>query len=445
MPHHHGPHVAIIGAGFSGLLTAIQLLRQSSETRATLIERRDAFGPGVAYDTGNPGHLLNVRLDNMSAFPDQPVHLADWLAEQPSWRAQDGFITRGMYGDYLRHLLAETLDGATERLRLVRGEARTIERTDKTWRITVGEDVVTADAVVLALGNLEPASPPGIDAAVRASSAYVENPWRIDAETVRAARSILLIGSGLTMVDAALTLRRPGRRFTALSRHGLLPRGHATVPPPPFPGDFSGGPSQVLTQVRRATLTHDWRAVFDRLRHRARDLWRDWTPDQKRRFLRHLRPLWDVHRHRMSPGTTRDIASMLASGDLTVLAGKLTGAVLDDGKVEASWRPRHRRRAIRDRFDLVINCTGPLGVIQHSAEPVICDLLARGYGRPDPLGLGLEVDDGGQLIGVTDARTPGLYAIGPLTRGAFWEMTAVPDLRGQARDLAGILVRRGRV
>ncbi|WAC60603.1 FAD/NAD(P)-binding protein [Brevundimonas sp. SL130] len=439
MPHDQGPHVAIVGAGFSGLLTAIQLLRHCPAIRVSLIERRAAFGPGVAYDTGNPGHLLNVRLDNMSAFPDQPGHLADWLAEQPTWRAQDGFITRGMYGDYLRHLLDEARDGAAERLTLVRGEARSIEAEAAGWRIVVGDQVVTADAVILALGNLEPASPSGIDAAVLASSAYVDNPWRIDVERIGAARSILVIGSGLTMVDAVLTLRRTGRRFTALSRHGLLPRGHATVPPQPFSGEFSGGPAEVLGQVRDATRTHDWRAVFDRLRQNARILWRGWTPEQKRRFLRHLRPVWDVHRHRMSPGTAREIASLLASGELTVLAGKLTGAVLDGGTVEASWRPRHRRRPIRDRFDLVINCTGPLGVIQHSAEPVIRDLLAKGYGRPDPLGLGLEVDEAGRLTNAAGEPAAGLYAIGPMTRGAFWEMTAVPDLRGQARDLAATL------
>jgi uncharacterized NAD(P)/FAD-binding protein YdhS len=440
MPQDQGPHVAIVGAGFSGLLTAIQLLRQCPKVRATLIERRAAFGPGVAYDTGNPGHLLNVRLDNMSAFPDQPGHLADWLAEQPAWRAQDGFITRGMYGDYLRYLLDEARDGAAERLTLVRGEARSIDAAEGGWRIVVGDEVVTADAVVLALGNLEPASPPGIDAAVLASPAYVDNPWRIDVERIGAARSILVIGSGLTMVDAVLTLQRAGRRFTAVSRHGLLPRGHATVPPAPFTGKFSGGPSEVLAQVRDATRTHDWRAVFDRLRQGARTLWRGWTPQQKRRFLRHLRPLWDVHRHRMSPGTAREIGSLLASGDLTVLAGKLTGATLDAGMIEASWRPRHRRRPIRDRFDLVINCTGPLGVIQNSAEPVIRDLLAKGYGRPDPLGLGLEVDEAGRLTDAYGAPAAGLYAIGPMTRGAFWEMTAVPDLRGQARDLAATLI-----
>ncbi|KAK0341262.1 hypothetical protein LTR94_027104, partial [Friedmanniomyces endolithicus] len=216
MPSQHGPQVAVVGAGFSGLLTALQMLDQCRRTRVTLIERRPAFGPGVAYDTGNPGHLLNVRLDNMSAFPDRPQHLADWLAEQSSWRAQDGFITRGVYGDYLRHLLDEALKDAPDRLELVHGQARQIERTSQGWRLAVGDETITADAVVLALGNLEPASPPDLEKEVETSAAYVENPWSLDPETLGDARDVLMIGSGLTMVDAALTLRRPGRRFTAL-------------------------------------------------------------------------------------------------------------------------------------------------------------------------------------------------------------------------------------
>ncbi|RYG17781.1 MAG: FAD/NAD(P)-binding protein, partial [Caulobacteraceae bacterium] len=150
MPQQNGPHVAIVGAGFSGLLTAVNLLKASPHVRVTLIERRGVFGPGTAYDTGNPGHLLNVRLDNMSAFPDRPGHLADWLAEQPSWRAQDGFITRGVYGEYLRFLLDEALDDAPDRLNLIGGEARSIDRQDDGWHLAASDGEVTADQVVLA-------------------------------------------------------------------------------------------------------------------------------------------------------------------------------------------------------------------------------------------------------------------------------------------------------
>lgn len=436
------PHVAIVGAGFSGLLTAIHLLRLAPRVRVSLIERRPVFGVGAAYDTGNPNHLLNVRLDNMSAFPDQPGHLADWLADQSSWEAQDGFITRGTYGRYLRDLLDQAAEGASGRLSLVGGEARAIRRVGDRWRLDVdGAYPVTADMVVLALGNLEPAVLPGLDPALTASPAYVENPWRLDPKRIENARDVLLVGAGLTMVDCALALRRTSRRFTALSRHGLLPRAHASAAPTPFTGEFSGRPAEVLRQVRTGAREHDWRAVFDRLRHQARTFWRGWSPVERARFLRHLRPLWDVHRHRLSPGAAREIGGMIASGELTVQAGKLQSATPQADGVQVFWRPRGRRRGISGRFDLIINCTGPLGDIGRSREPLIVDMLAQGLATPDPLGLGVAIDEESGLKGAAGSGG-GLYAIGPLTRGAFWEITAVPDLRGQALELAGGLARR---
>jgi len=415
MPSPNGPRIAVVGAGFSGLLTAIHLLRLDPAVRVALIERRRVFGPGVAYDTGNPEHLLNVRLDRMSAFPDRPDHLADWLAEQPAWRAQDGFITRGVYGDYLKALLDQALDGAPGRLDLIQGEVDAARSVDAGWRLTTDDGrEIAADALVLALGNLEPASPPGAPVGARHGRR---------------------VAAGLTMIDVALSLRRPGRRMVALSRHGLLPRAHMLATPAPSDVVFAGGPAAVLRQVRQASRDQDWRGVIDHLRLSARDLWRGWTEAERRRFLRHVRPLWDVHRHRLSPGVAREAASMLASGDLTVLAGKLAETLPGD-PIEVAWRPRGRRRAIRERFDLVVNCTGPLGAIGQSREPLIVDLLAAGHILPDPLGLGVLTDDTGRLGHASGAATPPLYGIGPLTRGAFWEITAVPDLRIQAQDLA---------
>lgn len=436
MPSPNGPRVAVVGAGFSGLLTAIHLLRLDPAVRVALIERRRVFGPGVAYDTGNPEHLLNVRLDRMSAFPDRPDHLADWLAEQPAWRAQDGFITRGVYGDYLKALLDQALDGAPGRLDLIQGEVAAARFVDAGWRLTTDDGrQIAADALVLALGNLEPASPPGVDEALRRAPNYVENPWRLSPDVADGARNILLIGAGLTMIDVALSLRRPGRRMVALSRHGLLPRAHMLATPAPSDVVFAGGPAAVLRQVRQASRDQDWRGVIDHLRLSARDLWRGWTEAERRRFLRHVRPLWDVHRHRLSPGVAREAASMLASGDLTVLAGKLAETLPGD-PIDVAWRPRGRRRAIRERFDLVVNCTGPLGAIGQSREPLIVDLLAAGHILPDPLGLGVLTDDTGRLGHRPGVESGAIYAIGPLTRGAFWEITAVPDLRIQAQELA---------
>ena len=65
-----------------------------------------------------------------------------------------------------------------------------------------------------------------------------------------------------------------------------------------------------------------------------------------------------------------------------------------------------------------------------------CRQSLQGLIQPDPLGLGLAVDEAGRPLDVAGRPVPGLYAIGPLTRGAAWEITAVPDLRGAALDLA---------
>ena len=434
-----GPTVAVIGAGFSGLLTTLNLLRMSPDISVQLIERRGVFGLGPAYATGNPKHLLNVRLSNMSAFPDQPRHLADWMAEQLAWFARDDFITRGDYGRYLAHLLDQALrsDREGERLSLIRGDVSAIRPHEGGWKIKLdGRSSTTADAVVLAQGNLSPAAPSGLDPELVDSERYLGDPWRALDALPADADDILLIGAGLTMVDVAIALRQPGRRFTAISRHGLLPRSHGSTIMPPRRRTFVGSPAQVFRQARLAARTEDWRSVVDDIRHSARDLWSSWPLPQRSRFLRHLRALWDNHRHRLAPGVAREVTAMLASEELEITAARITALRLDKNKVEAVLKHRGDVQPRPYRFDAVINCSGPTGDVAHSREPLLADLLKEGLAAPAPLGLGLAVDPKGRLIDGRMLIHNRLFAIGPLTRGLFWEATAVPDLREQAVAVA---------
>ncbi len=434
-----GPTVAVIGAGFSGLLTTLNLLRMSPDVSVQLIERRGVFGLGPAYATGNPKHLLNVRLSNMSAFPDQPRHLADWMAEQPAWFARDDFITRGDYGRYLAHLLDQALrpdrDGA--RLTLIRSEVSAIRPHEGGWKIMLdGRSSTTADAVVLAQGNLSPAAPSGLDPDLVDSGRYLSDPWRALDALPDDASDILLVGAGLTMVDAAIALRRPGRRFTAVSRHGLLPRSHGSTTMPPRRRTYVGSPAEVFRQARAAARVDDWRTVVDDVRHSARDLWSSWPLPQRSRFLRHLRALWDNHRHRLAPGVAREVTAMLASEELEITAARITALRRDKDEVEVVLKHRGDSQPRPYRFDAVINCSGPTGDVAHSKEPLLTDLLKQGLAAPAPLGLGLAVDPQGRLIDGRMLVHDRLFAIGPLTRGLFWESTAVPDLREQAVSLA---------
>ncbi len=438
-----GVHIAVVGAGFSGLLTAVHLLRRLPDAHVWLIERSPRFGEGAAYSTRESEHVLNVRLGNMSAFPDDPDHLLRWLAGQRQWSAQGSFITRGDYGRYLRGILAEALAGNGARLKLVHDDAVGLHRDASGWRIALASgDALSVHVAVLALGNLEPARPVGLDEAVIEAGRYVADPWRDAGGLDDEARRILLIGSSLTMVDVALSLGRPGRRFVALSRRGLAPRAHAVGDLTTTQRAYSGSPVNVLRQARRAAEGSDWRSVTDDLRRSARGLWRGWSTADKARFLRHLRPIWDVHRHRLAPSVAGRMEAMLGSGELSIEAGRILRIERASDKVLVSWRPRGATRAATLKVDAVVNCTGPLADVGASRIPLVQDLVDAGFARADPQGLGLDVDEESRVRDADGAAQDELYAVGPMTRGAFWEVTSVPDIRVQAAEVAEMIAYR---
>lgn len=439
------PVIAVIGAGFSGVMTALHLLRQPKPVKVVLVERRSPIGLGAAYATDDPAHRLNVRAGNMSAWPDRPDDFVDWLAGQGRDVGPGGFATRGDYGRYLQGLLTAMAEGpaATGRLLVTPDEITSVARAGEGWVLTCGMGrVVKADAVVLAPGNPPPCPPETIGADLVASSAYVADPWRWNpAAPPPGEGPVLLLGTGLTMIDAALSLARtaPGRPLIALSRRGLTPREHLGAPPCllPDPPPASLSPARALAWLRTATDDHGWRTAIDATRPATQALWRGWSIRQRGAFLRHARAFWDVHRHRLSPQVAEQAARMRASGDLRILAGKLQRVdLLADGTVDVAWRPRGTRQTRRLRADLVVNCTGPSADVERSVEPLISSLAGQGLIRADPLRLGLDVDAGHRVLNAQGRAHATLLAVGPITRGALWEINAVPDIRVQAAEAA---------
>jgi len=443
MPHPPAPVIAVIGAGFSGVMTALNILRRSPEAKVILFERRTPVGLGAAYATHNPGHRLNVRAGNMSAWPDEPGHFVAWLRGRNFAMGPADFATRADYGRYLQSLVTEIAEGpdGAGRLVVTPDAVVGIEPGGDGWRLRCAMGrAVTAHAVVLALGNPPPARPPGIDAAFAASDAYVADPWRWNAADLPPG-PVMLIGTGLTMVDVALSLNdaQHGRPMLALSRRGLAPLEHDGAPPLilPAPPANDLSPLQAFAWLRRAAAEHGWRTAIDATRPTTQALWRGWSPTQKQAFLRHARPFWEIHRHRLAPQVARRIAAMRATGQLTLAAGKIRKLTLEpDGFALCRWRGRGEQGGYVFRAASVINCTGPTGDILASTDPLIQDLVKRGLARPDPLRLGFDVDDNGRVRDVSGQATPTLLAVGPATRGASWEITAVPDIRGQTVAVA---------
>ncbi|MBV9758004.1 MAG: FAD/NAD(P)-binding protein [Alphaproteobacteria bacterium] len=450
-----GTSIAVIGAGFSGTLMALHLLRRCpASTSVLLFERNSQFGRGQAYSTGNPNHLLNVPAAKMSAFGDRPLDFLSWLRTEAELGAEpppsgSGFVSRHRFGSYVRHLLNEELRGGRDRLQLIRGDVQSLRRSGNDIVVEcTGKRPVRVNTAVLAVGNFPPEPPPVADPSFYGSALYRSDPWAPDAFAgLDPAAPVLLIGTGLTMVDAVISLLDAGHAgpITALSRRGLLPLRHAPgavaeEPAPAFPTSVVA-----LLQVLRRESAHSllrggtWQQVVDQLRPFMQDVWQAMSLADRARFLRHLRPWWDIHRHRMAGPVAERIEAARHRGQLRILAGRIRAYAAHDGVVQVTYRPRQTDRLATLTAARVVNCSGPGCDFDRIADPLVRDLLESGLARPDPLRLGLDVSGTCALRGRDGAIAPNLFAIGPATKGAFWEITAVPDIRRQCEYLAGHL------
>lgn len=433
--------IVVIGGGFSGTLAAINLLRHG-DSRLILVERQPLAGEGLAYGAAHPAHLLNVRAGNMSAFPDDPEHFRRWLIEQGETSDPNPFVPRLRYGDYLRGLLDAARARAAGRFDIVQGNVIDLRRAQGRVDVVLEDGaVIAADAAMLAIGNLPPHAPPGIAAKALPAHLYAGDPWAPGAlDGLSDGDPVLAIGTGLTMVDVALALRAKGfgGGVVAISRRGLLPHAHAPAMPPRDPLDEQPRETgaALLRQLRARAGAIGWRPAIDELRPFTQDMWRAAGDGDRARFLRHLRPWWDIHRHRLAPAVSDAVTDLLDTGALVVRAGRIVATHADGDGLAVAWRPRSRDDIRTVRVARVINCTGPQGDLLRADEPLLRNLVARGTIRPDSLRLGIDVDAQSRSIAADGASNDWLYALGPMTRGAFWEIVAVPDIRVQSWSVA---------
>jgi uncharacterized NAD(P)/FAD-binding protein YdhS len=337
---------------------------------------------------------------------------------------------------------------------LLRDAVSSIEQTfgGSVLRLSSGA-TIRADAAVLAIGNPPPTPVAGFAAVWDEPELYRGDPWSADAfDGIAPHQAVLLVGTGLTMVDAVTALLDRGHTgpIHAVSRRGLLPRAHATMPPGPVPELTPLPPGLIALgrHVRRIMRVHGpevpWQGVIDALRPRIPALWQGLSIEERGRFLRHLRPWWEVHRHRMPPSLSRRIEAARASGQLRVTAAEITGCTPDADGLHVHLRPRRGVAASTLSVTRAVNCTGPATDLTRIGDPLLSSLLAAGLVRSDPLHLGLDVDGSAALRSRSGSISASLFAIGPLTKGSCWEMTAVPELRRQCERLAAHLATLSR-
>jgi uncharacterized NAD(P)/FAD-binding protein YdhS len=448
--------IAVIGGGASGTLTAVQLLRRSAPgLRVVLIERTGRPGPGVAYGTEDEQHRLNVPAAQMIGLPDRPHDFLEWVrASAPETEPHD-YLARRTFGLYLVDLLERTVDEAEGLVfEQVTGEAVAIDPGEPGGEATVRLDdgtVIGADRVVLALGNGRPSPIPGLDPDLVESDRYVADPWDGEAfEPALTDESVLLIGTGLTMVDVAISLGGPGGPdIQAVSRHGLLPRAHSdTMPargrPVALPDDrcsLTELTARLLTEVAVAGARgEDWRVAFDSLRPIANELWRSLDLRDQKRFVTDLGRIWGVHRHRMAPRVALRLERLKINRRLRVRAASIDRIAAEGDRVAVDLTLNGAEIPERLIVDRVINCTGPTWDPRRLDQPLVTDLLERGHLRADALGIGFDADDDGALVALDASRSEKIFVIGPPRNGVLLETTAVPEIGQQAELLADLLL-----
>ncbi len=436
-------------------MCAVNLARLGfAPLEVTLINHRRATGRGVAYGTRRGEHLLNVAARNMSAFPHFPDHFVQWLRTRseyeqvPEIELRERFIPRLTYGDYLRglmqhHLLAPPASMPTVTTFVEDEVTDVVAHGDGANLHLARGTTMEADRVVLATGNETPTGFPGAEG-LEDHPAWVGNPWLPwDNRIPASGGTVVLLGTGLTTVDAVITLRTLGwhGHIHAVSRNGWLPHPHfrgIEWPhfPPPGVDLATLGLAKLLPLMeehcaRLRDLGANPAIIVDKMRPHTQRIWRNFTIEERREFVRRYAARWNVLRHRIAPEIHAQVTTAQLTGQLQLHAarierveaeGKQVKVVLADGKTLTG--------------DLVINSTGPQTKFTATKSVLLGNLLRRGLVAADEMEMGLRVDEDHTVIDRDGQRSPIFLALGPVLRGTLWETIGVPELRGQARRVA---------
>jgi uncharacterized NAD(P)/FAD-binding protein YdhS len=460
-PNTETADILIIGGGLSGSMLAVQLLRLPGKRRILLIEPRSELGRGEAYSATELGHTLNGNAARMSVDPDNADDLTQWLTDHiaaggwPEALEQDVpiaelFPPRGLFGVYVQQRLAEARAvGAVKgsSAEHVRGEVVDLQVNEQGVDISLADgQVLRGRFAVLATGMYAASRTPQRQSS--GLNAAAVDPWDVGAmrELDPQAR-VLIIGSGLTMVDAVVSLQQAGHRgpVQIFSRHGLLP--HVRRQPPTWP-DFLAEDLSLRSprQLMRALREHceraiergiDWQAPLDTVRANIGRLWRQASDVQRRQFVRHVRPWWESHHHRSPPLSAALLAQLVEEGRVSIHAASLQGfETLPSGELQIRIRRRGETQSSRVTGDALINSTGIEYDWRRVDRPLPRQLLARGLIQPGPLALGIAADQGGAVLDAQGQVSGRLFAMGPPLRGLWWESTAVTDVALQAKALA---------
>ena len=444
--------LAVVGGGYAGVVTVLETLRLARRPlHICIVEPRDELGRGIAYSTPDAEHRLNTRAKRMSLVAGDDDHFTRWAQAHaatlkwPDAIDEDSFVPRNWFGQYVARTFNDEIPPSGATVSHVRGVVMDLTTDIAGWSLHLAESPsCIARHVVLATGNQPRRQPalPGLDS----PDSRVLHAWDVARVSVDPNAEAVIVGTGLSMVDALLSLRAKGHRgiVHAISRHGSLPQAHS---------DLHGRAQPLLSRSLRVAMRElrlgceldkssgrPWQWRIDANRHHAQALWIGLSPAEKRRFLRHARSGWDVHRHRIGADIRNKLDIEIAAGSLRIHAGRV--GVIEPGRDSLRVILDHRDRTQSElHVGLLLNSLGVELDYRKSEAPLVQGLLRSGVVRAGELGLGLDTDATGRLKAGDGRAWPNLFTLGVSRIGQLWETTAAHEIRQQAAELAGALVR----
>ncbi len=452
--------ITIIGGGLSGTLVAINLLRTNSskEIDIKLIDKKPV-GFGVAFSTEQPFHLLNVRAENMSLFPEEPEHFSKWLQEKKLKFTGKDFVPRRLYGRYIYENFEKTISKrvSSTNLDIINDEALDIIPNSKSCliRLKSGNEI-ESDKVVLALGNLYSVDLNLKDNSYLNSPRYYSNPWDSYLyENLNKEVTILIIGTGLTMIDIVSNLYQINHKgkIIAVSKHGFMPFIHQLTEA--YPAFYEELQNKSLEEILKIVKDHikkenekgnDWRGVIDSLRPHTQKIWLDLPLNERKKFLGHLKHFWNPARHRVPHECFNITEQLISKGQLKIEAGRIKKITELNNSFKIELRKGEKKAAPDTSVnkiltaDVIIKCAGTENDYEKINIPIVKNLLSRGLIRKDQLSLGLDAHTTGRIIDKEGNSSKYFFTLGQPLLGILWETTAVPEIRVQAQKLASLLL-----
>jgi uncharacterized NAD(P)/FAD-binding protein YdhS len=451
--------IAIVGAGFSGTATALNLLRLAQQSNqkinVVLIDKSDSFGKGLAYATEDDNLVLNVPAGNMSVYADLPDDFLNFCLELDSALNSGSFLFRRVYGEYLQTRLQQAVADHPGMLRRIDSTVTGLSHHDLFTLTLSSGDVLTADQVVLSFGHFAPRALSEIVAVPALNTNLcVNNPWDICAlDRLPLDQDVLIVGTGHTAIDTLFRLVSvpAARKIILVSRHGHAPNGHRKA------GEFVKLPvlskevehiirtllahqptiRKLFAAIRKLVLEHggdqgNWRNVINSLRGLTPEIWAALPVAERRRFLRHVVHHWDVLRHRLAPVAIRRLQGLIEAGRVEIIAGRIHHV---DSEMRVAIQPRGGQTIRQLQVGSLVNCTGPNYDIHRVDNALVRQLAADGLLKQDEVRIGFHVDEQYRCSALRS-----LFYIGPMLKARYWEAIAVPELRVHAFNLANILL-----